>query len=270
LDPLYSIIVGVVQGISEWLPISSKTQVLLVSNVLFSLPLSVAYAFGLFMEIGSVGSALIYFRKDLYSIFKVENRKLLYYLIIVTIVTAVIAVPIYIATELALQNAYNVGIPMLLLGMVLLLNGLYIRHARISPRIGSLNDMKIKHYVGIGIAQGIAALPGVSRSGMTTSTMLLMGIKPDVAFRLSFLAYIPAAVGAFAVTLLFSRSEVNSAISSINPTGIAIAIVAAAITGLFVISYLLRLAKSKRIYLINIVLGLIALTIGIITTITFI
>jgi len=259
LDPLYSIIVGVVQGISEWLPISSKTQVLLVSNVLFSLPLSVAYAFGLFMEIGSVGSALIYFRKDLYSIFKVENRKLLYYLIIVTIVTAVIAVPIY-----------NVGIPMLLLGMVLLLNGLYIRHARISPRIGSLNDMKIKHYVGIGIAQGIAALPGVSRSGMTTSTMLLMGIKPDVAFRLSFLAYIPAAVGAFAVTLLFSRSEVNSAISSINPTGIAIAIVAAAITGLFVISYLLRLAKSKRIYLINIVLGLIALTIGIITTITFI
>lgn len=267
---MFSIIVGVVQGISEWLPISSKTQVLLVSNILFAFPLSVAYAFGLFMEIGTVGSALIYFRKDVVTIFKKTNRKLLFYLIIVTAVTAIIALPIYLVTELALQGAYNLGIPMIILGVVLLFNGLYIRHARINPRIGSLNDMKLKHYIGIGVAQGIAAFPGVSRSGMTTSTMLLMGVKPDVAFRLSFLAYIPAAIGAFGVTLLFSRAEVNSAISSINPSGIVIAIVVAAITGLLVISYLLKVSKSNKIYLVNIALGLIALLIGIITTISFI
>jgi len=265
LNILYSIIVGIVQGIAEWLPISSKTQVLLVSNVLFALPLAVAYALGLFMEIGSVGSALIYFRKDIVSIFK--NKKLLVYLVVVTGITAIIGVPLFLLVERSLQGAYNLGIPMLILGTVLVFNGFYIKRSRASQRIGSLEDMKIKHYILVGIAQGIAALPGVSRSGMTTSTMLLMGVKPDVAFRLSFLAYIPAAIGAFAVTVLFSKEEVKSAISSIDSIGILIAIASATATGLVVISYLLKLAKSNKIYLVNFVLGAIALVIGTITTI---
>jgi undecaprenyl-diphosphatase len=70
LNFLYSAIVGIVQGVSEWLPISSKTQVLLASTVLFGFPLAVAYAFGLFMEIGSLGSALVYFRKDVLKVFR--------------------------------------------------------------------------------------------------------------------------------------------------------------------------------------------------------
>lgn len=265
LNVLYSIIVGVVQGISEWLPISSKTQVLLVSNALFALPLVVAYAFGLFMEIGSVGSALIYFRKDVVSL--IRNRKLLIYLIIVTTVTAIIGVPVYLLVERVLESAYNVGIPMLILGVVLISNGFYIRRSRTSQMIGSLEEMKMKHYLAVGIAQGIAAFPGVSRSGMTTSTMLLMGVRPDVAFRLSFLAYIPAAIGAFLMTILISKKEVHAAIASIDSTGILIAIASSAMIGLVVISFLLKLAKSSRIYVVNFVLGSIALAIGAITTI---
>lgn len=262
---LYSIIVGVVQGISEWLPISSKTQVLLVSNALFALPLVVAYAFGLFMEIGSVGSALIYFRKDIVSL--IRNRKLLVYLVVVTTVTAIIGVPVYLLVERILEGAYNVGIPMLILGVILISNGFYIRRSRASQMIGSLEEMKMKHYLAVGIAQGIAAFPGVSRSGMTTSTMLLMGVRPDVAFRLSFLAYIPAAIGAFLMTILISKKEVHAAIANIDSTGILIAIVSSAIIGLIVISFLLKLAKDSRIYMVNFVLGSIALVIGTITTI---
>ncbi|MDE1769616.1 MAG: undecaprenyl-diphosphate phosphatase [Thaumarchaeota archaeon] len=264
---LYSVIVGIVQGVAEWLPISSKTQVLLVSNALFALPLAVAYAFGLFMEIGSVGSALIYFRKDVFSLFK--NRKLLMYLLVVTIVTALIGAPIYLMVERTLQGSYNVGIPMLILGAVLISNGFYIRRSRTNPKIVNLENMTLKHYVIVGIAQGIAALPGVSRSGMTTSTMLLMGVKPDVAFRLSFLAYIPAAIGAFMITVLFSKTEVKSAVATIDSTGIMIAIASSVIIGLLVISSLLKIAKSNKIYLINFILGAIALTIGTITTIKF-
>lgn len=257
-----------VQGVAEWLPISSKTQVLLASNLLFSLPLTVAYAFGLFMEIGSVVSALIYFRKEVFSVLSLKDKKLLTYLFVVTLVTAVIAVPIYLEVEKLLQNAYNAGIPMLILGIVLIVNGLYIRHSRINPKIGRLEQMKMKHYIGIGVAQGIAALPGVSRSGMTTSTMLLMGVKPETAFKLSFLAYIPAAIGAFLVTILFSKAEVNLAIASIDVTGTFIAIIAAAVTGLFVISYLLRLAKHEKVYLMNLILGIIAFALGLVTLVS--
>jgi undecaprenyl-diphosphatase len=268
LNILLSIVIGIVQGVSEWLPISSKTQVLLASTVLFGLPLAVAYAFGLFMEIGSVLSALAYFRKDVSSALIFKDRRLLTYLVVVTAVTAVVAVPIYLAVEKLLENPYNVGAPMIVLGAVLIANGLYIRHSRINPKIEGLEQMKMKHYIAIGLAQGIAAFPGVSRSGMTTSTMLLMGVKPDVAFRLSFLAYIPSAVGAFMVTVLLSRAEVRLAIASINLTGILIAITTAAVTGLLVISYLLRVAKHNKVYLINFALGLIALAIGLITALS--
>src|SRR5258708_12476764 len=96
MNELYAIILGLVQGISEWLPISSKTQILFASTLLFSLPLAVAYAFGLFMEIGSVGSAVVYFRRDIRSLFK--DRRLVVYLIVVTVFTGLVGPPLYFLT----------------------------------------------------------------------------------------------------------------------------------------------------------------------------
>jgi undecaprenyl-diphosphatase len=263
---LYSIILGLVQGISEWLPISSKTQVLFASTLLFSLPVSVGYAFGLFMEIGSLGSAVTYFRNDVWSL--LHDRRLLKYLVVVTIFTGIVGLPLYYFTDKILQeNQYNIGIPMIILGIVLIGIGLYIRYSRSIPKLGMLEQMTVKNYVIIGIAQGIAALPGVSRSGMTVSTMLLMGVKPDQAFRLSYLAYIPASLGAFGVSLLLSRNQVNTAIQTVEPVGIAVAIITAALVGIATISYLLRFAKRQNIWIIDLTLGAIALTIGVVAAI---
>jgi len=266
MNELYAIMLGLVQGISEWLPISSKTQILFASTLLFSLPLAVAYAFGLFMEIGSVGSALVYFRRDIRMVF--NDRKLLRYLIVVTAFTGIVGAPLYYLTDKVLSTSpYNIGIPMVLLGLVLIGTGLYIRYSRTRPRlVVGLEEMKLKNYVLVGVAQGIAALPGVSRSGMTVSTMLLMGVRPAQAFRLSYLAYIPASLGAFFVTLILSKSQVDTAIQIVEPTGILIAIATSALIGIVVISYLLKFAKTSRIYIIDFVLGIIALVLGIIAT----
>jgi undecaprenyl-diphosphatase len=267
VNALFAVLLGLIQGISEWLPISSKTQVLFASTFLFSLPLAAAYAFGLFKEIGSLGSAIAYFRRDIWSLFK--DRKLVVYLPVVTIFTGIVGLPLYYLTDKVLtSNPYNVGIPMILLGLVLIGTGFYIRYSRARPRpVAGLEEMKLKNYIIVGIAQGIAALPGVSRSGMTVSTMLLMGIKPEQAFRLSYLAYIPASLGAFFVTLVLSRAQVNVAIQAVEPTGVLIAIVTAAIVGTFVISYLLRFAKTSRIYVTDFALGAVALIVGIIATV---
>src|SRR3989442_986717 len=266
MNELYAILLGLVQGISEWLPISSKTQILFASTLLFSLPLAVAYAFGLFMEIGSIGSALVYFRRDIRSLF--NDRRLLVHLIVVTLVTGLVGAPLYYLTDKVLSTSpYNIGIPMVLLGLVLIGIGFYIRYSRTKPRpVVGLEEMKLKNYILIGIAQGIAALPGVSRSGMTVSTMLLMGVKPEEAFRLSYLAYIPASLGASFVTLILSRSQVDTAIQVVEPTGILIAIATSALVGIVVISYLLKFAKKSRIYVIDLVLGVIALVLGIMAT----
>src|SRR6266436_574342 len=266
MNEFYAVLLGLVQGISEWLPISSKTQVLFASTLLFSLPIAVAYAFGLFMEIGSVGSAVIYFRRDIRSIF--HDRRLVVYLLVVTVVTGLVSAPLYYLTDKVLTTSpYNIGIPMVLLGLVLIGIGFYIRYSRTKPRlVVGLEEMRLKNFILIGIAQGIAALPGVSRSGMTVSTMLLMGVKPEQAFRLSYLAYVPASLGAFFVTLILSGTQVDMAIRVVEPTGILIAIVTSALVGIVVISYLLRFAKTGRIYVIDFVLGGIALVLGIIAT----
>ena len=266
MNELYSIILGLVQGVSEWLPISSKTQILFASTLLFSLPLAVAYAFGLFMEIGSVGSAVVYFRNDIRSL--LHDRRLVGFLLVVTVFTGLVGAPLYYLTDKILSTSpYNIGIPMVLLGLVLIGTGFYIRYSRTRPRQAvGLEEMRLKNYIIIGIAQGIAALPGVSRSGMTVSTMLLMGVKPEQAFRLSYLAYIPASLGAIFVTLLLSRSQVDTAINVVEPTGILIAIATSALVGIVVISYLLKFAKKSRIYVIDFVLGTIALVLGIIAT----
>jgi undecaprenyl-diphosphatase len=156
---------------------------------------------------------------------------------------------------------------MVLLGLVLIGTGFYIRYSRTKPRlVVGLEEMRVKNYIVIGIAQGIAALPGVSRSGMTVSTLLLMGVKPEQAFRLSYLAYIPASLGAFFVTLLLSKSQVDTAIQVVEPAGILIAMATSALIGIVVISYLLKFAKTSRIYIIDFVLGTIALALGIIAT----
>lgn len=261
---LYSIILGLVQGVSEWLPISSKTQVIFASYFLFGLPIAAGYAFGLFLEIGSLGSAITYFRRDIVALF--HDRRLFVYLLVVTIFTAIVGAPLFYFTDKFLQNTTSslIGLPMIALGLALIGIGMYIRYSRALPRYGGLEQMKLKHYIIVGIAQGIAALPGVSRSGMTVSTMLILGVKQDQAFRLSYLAYIPASIGAFGVTILLQRHEIKTDIAVVTPAGLVIAIIAALLIGLVTISYLLKFAKSKNIWRLDIVLGLIALILGIV------
>jgi len=114
----------------------------------------------------------------------------------------------------------------------------------------------------VGVAQGLAALPRVSRSGVTVSTMLILGVKPEDAFRYSYLAYISAAIGAVGTTILFSKENNHYVVSLAGTEGIVAAIMAALITGLITISLLLRFAKKRNIYVVEFVLGAVAIVIS--------
>lgn len=266
-----SIIIGLVQGISEWLPISSKTQVLVASTYLLHLNFQQAYAFGLFMEVGTLLAAVIYFRRELAALVKVLlgsrvelDRKLLIYVVIATVVTGIIGAPIYLIADSI--TGISLGIPMLLIGLVLIADALVLRHSRKQEhhaiQVRKFNDLGIKDYVLIGIAQGISALPGVSRSGITTSAMLLMKVEPDEAFRLSFLVGIFATFAAFALTVIASKSKVAAAIAATSVPGLAIAIITSAIVSLFLIDFLIKIAGKSKIVYFTAALGLIAIASG--------
>ncbi|MGA3059463.1 MAG: undecaprenyl-diphosphate phosphatase [Candidatus Bathyarchaeia archaeon] len=271
LHLIYAAIIGLIQGISEWLPISSKTQIIVSSTYLLKLTFQQAYTFGLFMEIGTIIAAVVYFRKDLIEIIQVLlgsknklQRKLLIYIVIVTLITAIIAVPIYLVADSI--KGIALGIPMLIVGLILIADAVLIRYSRKRREKGmnsrKLEDLTLRDCALVGIVQGIAALPGVSRSGVTTSAMLLMNVEPDEAFRLSFLAGIFASIGAFGLTLIVSKSNVAVAVNGIGLAGIFVAIIVSTIVSLFLIDFLIKVAgKSKIIYLIT-ALGIIAMASG--------
>ncbi len=277
---LYGVLLGVVQGISEWLPISSKTQVIIASSFLYpSLPLSQAYAFGLFLEIGTFFAALLYFRREVWMVLKSlvgrgtdEGRLLLKFLVVVTAITAVIGVVIYKTVLEAVSETSPgsvFGIPMIVLGCILIGDAVLIRFARgkYVPHRG-LGDLSLRDYIVIGVAQGIAALPGVSRSGATVSIMLLLGIRPNESFRLSFLALIPASVGATAVTVLLSGSDISSVMSTVTVPVIAVAVLLTVAIGVLFIGVLLKAAGSSKIALLTFALGVLAIFSGLTSLLT--
>ena len=269
-----SVILGIVQALSEWLPISSKTQVLIASQYLLNLNFSQAYTFGLFMEIGTVIAAIIYFRKEVWTLIKVlfmkdkspEGRSMFMYVLVATIATGIIGAPIYLIADSI--TGISLGVPMIIIGLILMGDALVIRHSRNKQREGvnvrKFKDLGLKEYVVIGIAQGLAALPGVSRSGITTSTLLLMKVEPDESFRLSFLIGIFASIAAFALTLIVSKANVMAALSDISLAGMLIAIIVAAVISIFLIDFLIKIAGRSRIVYLTAALGMIAITGGVI------
>ncbi|BCS90653.1 MAG: undecaprenyl-diphosphatase [Candidatus Micrarchaeota archaeon] len=265
-----SIILGIVQGISEWLPISSKTQILITAMLLLKFGYQQAYTFGLFMEIGTILAAVIYFRKELKRLIlalvghgEPLDKKLLVYVVISTVVTGFIGAALYLYADSL--SAYNIGIPMIILGIVLILDGVLIHLSRSKAKhLIDLKDMNNKQFALIGFLQGIAALPGVSRSGITTSGLLLMNVKADEAFRLSFLDMIFATSGAVVLTVLAKKSYVIQSISAISPIGLLISILVATVISLLLIDSLIKFAKKKSIIYVVVILGLIAIVFGLI------
>jgi undecaprenyl-diphosphatase len=270
------VIIGLIQGVSEWLPISSKTQVIVSSSYLLGLSFQQAYTFGLFMEIGTVIAAVIYFRRDLVGVVRVlfgskdsDFRKLLIYVVIVTVITGVVGAPLYLVADsigTGVNSARIVGVPMLVLGFVLLGDALLIRYSRRRVREGvrsrKLASLSFRDCVVVGVTQGVAALPGVSRSGITTSAMLLLNVEPDEAFRLSFLAGIFASVAASALAIVATRSNVSAAVAGIGLAGLLLALAVSTIISLFLIDFLIKVAGKSQIVYITTALGVIAIASG--------
>ena len=277
MQMINGIILGIVQAISEWLPISSKTQIMLATTLLFHLPLSQAYAIGLFLEAGTVLAAIIYFRREIYGLLRSlvgkgtpEYNKLLRYMVIVTAITGVIGVVVYKFIETNVTG-YALGIPMIILGILLLVDGMLVRSARrrLTAHSGrTIHGMKSVEMAAVGIVQGISAFPGISRSGITVSSLLFMGFNPEDAFRLSFLVGIPATIGATLVTILFSSVPITTTLSQIGYSTIAIAIITSLLLSLLLIDLLLKFAGRNVITKIVFILGIIAILSGVITALT--
>ncbi|HWQ17631.1 MAG TPA: undecaprenyl-diphosphate phosphatase [Sulfolobales archaeon] len=258
---LQYIILGIVQGIAEWLPISSKTALLLLSAYVFGYSLAASYDIGLALQGGTVASSTLYFWRSLARIF--SEKWLLRFLLISTIVTGLIGVPLYLVARRLLEGSIDPGIPMLIIGLALIVQALLSGKTGKNEGVGKgVREIGLRDSIIFGVFQGIASLPGVSRSGITMATLLYLGYRVDDALRLSFIASIPANLGALATVALFDRETINI----ISPGGVIQALAISALVGYISIGVLLKLASKYR-SMFTLAMGILTIIIGLAITI---
>lgn len=252
MNIIQAILMGIVQGLSEFLPVSSSAHLVFTSSLYkyFTGVLNVVQSneevfFDIMVHLGTLVAVLIFFRKEIMDIIKAlvnsfktrdfsdKNTKLGLYILLGTVFTLIVAFPL---KDLAEKLVYSPVITGWLLegtGLVLILS------EYVSQKIPAKTDtVTLKSAILIGIAQGIAAFPGFSRSGWTMATGLFSGLDRTTCARYSFLLSIPIILG---TSMVYPLLEINPKEAvTYNWMAIVVGTIISGIVGYFCIKYFLK------------------------------
>lgn len=241
---LEAIILGIVQGLTEFLPVSSSGH-LELAKVIFgdqSLPQE-SLTFTVVLHFATALSTIVIFRKEVFDIlkglfqFKWNDEFIFSLKIIISMIPAVI---IGLMFEEQLESFFNGNI--LMVGFMLLITGLLLLLADKAKNTNT--NVSFKNSFIIGISQAIAMLPGISRSGATISTSVLLGVDRTKATRFSFLMVVPLIFGKVAKD--FYSGDISLESEQIG--SMSIGFIAAFISGLVACNWMIKLVKKSKLY----------------------
>lgn len=252
MNLIQAILMGIVQGLSEFLPISSSAHLVFTSNfykVFANIPIHEQSGqevfFDIMVHLGTLIAVLIFFRKDIIKIIKAlfnalisrvwtdDDAKIGLYIIVGTFLTVLVALPLHDFAEKLVFSPSIVGGLLFITGFALL----YSEY--VSKRVQARkNQVDFKTSVLIGLAQGIAAMPGFSRSGWTIATGLFSGLDRTTAARYSFLLSIPIILGA-SMVYPFVKLDLHEVVNY-NWVAIIAGTVVSGVVGYLCIKYFMK------------------------------
>ncbi|MEL6109415.1 MAG: undecaprenyl-diphosphate phosphatase [Planctomycetota bacterium] len=240
-----TIILAIVQGIAEFLPISSSGHLVVLGEIMSRMkgvPPSATPTLEIILHAGTLGSILVVFWKRIIDLLT-SDRRVIPLLIVGTIPAVVVGLTIKSQFESILKN------PLLAGSMLIVTGGLLLILGGIRPRDGEYRNLSFLAAFLVGCFQAFAILPGISRSGSTILGGRLMGLKTDDAVTFSFLLAIPAIGGA---TVLTMKDVVEEMQQGIQPTpGIVELAIGAAISfvvGIFALKWLIGWSRQDRLH----------------------
>lgn len=273
---IQAILMGIVQGLSEFLPISSSGHLVFTSNfykifkgIEIIQESNEEIFFDIMLHFGTLIAVLIFFRKEIFDIIKAlytgiktrdfsnNDAKLGLYILLGTIITVVIAYPMEKIAEHLVYSPSIVGILLIITGFVLF----YSEYR--SKKIANKEQVDLKSSILIAAAQGLAALPGFSRSGWTIATGLFNGLNRVTAARYSFLLSIPIILGASMIYPVI-KIDLTEAINY-NWRAIIVGTIVSGIVGYLCIKYFLKFVSKFSLA----IFGYYCVLVGIFTTIFF-
>jgi len=234
-----TLILGIIQGLTEWLPVSSSGQLAIAKEFLGWQPPIIFYVL---LHLGTLFVVVAFFRKRVVKILKAlirrdlksEEGNLAAFVVVGSIPTAVIGYVFQELFESFFDNLLVVGVALLATGFLL-----FVSERREGNRALNYLDSLL-----VGIAQGIAIIPGISRSGSTIATALLKKVDRETAFEFSFLLSIPAVLGA----TIAKVGDLNLLIGGGDTVAVVVSVVASMIVGYFSLKVLLRLVMKKKFH----------------------
>jgi len=245
LSWLQAILLGISQGLTEFLPISSTAHTLIISRLL-GWP-DPGAAFTAVTQIGTELAVVLYFRKDLVRIISAwfasfmsrsaratPDAKMGWYVIIGSIPIAVAGIFFKDSIETTARNLWLVAVALIFMGILLGLVDHFAKHTK------EQSDLTWRHAIYFGLGQALALIPGVSRSGATITAGLAMGFKRDTVARYSFLLAIPAVFGSAA----FTAGDISTD-DFVNWPATIISTVISFIVGYFVIAGLMKYLQTR-------------------------
>ncbi len=255
MDWWTAIVLGIMQGITEWLPISSTGQSSLIMINGFGLDPKIAISLGLAIHLGTALSVVVKYPKDLIRMIDLTTGKMPEFYWAVTIISIISAIPFLLLLEATFDNNLWTGDTItIFIGLALVITGLIIR-ADYTVKPKKLTKASYKDYMILGIAQGFAVLPGISRSGMTVATLLMRDYEKMSSMKFSFLLSVPVSIAAAIYFIVFGD------MASIGLGPYIVAGFFAFVFGLFTMDLLMKVAKRVNFSMFCIFFGLVAVII---------
>lgn len=235
---LQAIIFGLIQGLTEFIPVSSSGHLVLAHHF-FGVTQN-GLSFDVALHLGTLVALLIYFHKDLLLLIKAlftkqKETRLAWLLAAATIPAVISGLLLESAAESAFRSPWLVAVNFIIVSLIMLGAERYYHHRVKKPT--QLQNVKKEQAIAIGLAQAAAIIPGISRSGATITTGIFTGMDRVAATRFSFLLGIPIMFGA--IIKVFSDPETFSQFSNEKAVFIA-GMISAFLSGLFAIRFLLR------------------------------
>ena len=259
MDLLQALIAGIIQGVTEFLPISSSGHLVIYNSLVDAKDANLTFT--VFLHFATLLSVLIVFYKDVIMLicefftamwdvlkgkpnFKTPERRFLLMVIIATIPAALVGVLIkQLKFDDVLENIFVVAVMLIVTAVFMFCVD------RLNKERYTETDAPLKTALITGVLQAVAILPGLSRSGSTIFGGLLGGLKKETAVKFAFILSIPAILGAGLLELI---GVVKSGSLGIEPISLMIGFVAATVCGIISIKFIRLLIKSKKFYVFGI------------------
>jgi len=227
------IFLGIIQGLTEFLPVSSSGHLVLFQGILEIKGNQLLL--DIILHLGTLLALIVFLFKDIKQLLK---KRILLYVVLATALTASVVFLGGDFFEGLFLSSEALAVPLLVTGLVLLCTRWFNKGER------RMDDLRVSDAIYLGLAQGFAVIPGISRSGLTISTLLFRNIDKETAFKFSFLVSIPAILGA-----VILKINDFSQLATFEYRYMLIGLFFAFISGLMSLKLLLIVVRKARLHL---------------------